>query len=100
MTSPRSTDGRFALDRRSGTICAMLRWISDGRRAREQRRGDARAVRAEFELDPPRGLAALRGLMRDVGELERARVTAHRRAAEEARDGRRTAPARVSSGRR
>jgi hypothetical protein len=77
----------------------MLRWISERRVAREQRRGDARALRAEFELERPRGLAALRALMRDIGDLERARMTAHKRSADEAR-GRQTAPARVSSGRR
>jgi hypothetical protein len=77
----------------------MLRSISDRRASRVQRRDDARALRAEFELDRPRGLAALRALVRDVGELERARMTAHKRTADDAR-GRHAAPTRMSSGRR
>jgi hypothetical protein len=77
----------------------MWRWITERRTARVRRRDDARALRAEFELERPRGLAALRALVRDIGDLERARMTAHKRAADDAR-GRHTAPSRVSSGRR
>ncbi|MDQ6804732.1 MAG: hypothetical protein M3065_07145 [Actinomycetota bacterium] len=53
-----------------------------GRRARrEQRALDKRALRSEFELDPPRRFAALRKLVADVGELERARIASHVEAA-------------------
>jgi hypothetical protein len=39
---------------------------------------DRAAVRAEFELDPPRGMMArLRAYARSVEELEHARVHAH-----------------------
>ncbi|MCA1689941.1 MAG: hypothetical protein LC720_05750 [Actinobacteria bacterium] len=47
-----------------------------------QRREIARAIRGELELEPPRGLARIRALTSEVGELERARMTALARALE------------------
>jgi hypothetical protein len=44
---------------------------------------DGRALRAEFELDRPRGLAALRALVATVEELERERIRSHRAAAQQ-----------------
>jgi hypothetical protein len=56
--------------------------LSDGllRRWRARRAShamDARALQSEFELDRPRGLAALRALGSDVGALERERLRTH-----------------------
>ncbi len=51
------------------------------RARREQRALDKRALRSEFELNPPRRFAALRNLVADVGELEQARIASHVQAA-------------------
>jgi len=42
------------------------------------------ALRSEFEFERPRGWAALRALVRDVGGLERARITARASAIDDA----------------
>jgi hypothetical protein len=53
----------------------------DGRQGwrarRKQRALDRQALRSEFELDPPRRFAALRKLVAEMSELERARIAAH-----------------------
>ncbi len=51
----------------------LSRWRAE--RARSAR--NRRAVRAEFELERPHGLAALRALARSVGELEGERIRSH-----------------------
>ncbi len=51
----------------------MGRW----RAARAHRAADRRAVRSEFELARPWGLAAWRALAASVGELERERIRSH-----------------------
>jgi hypothetical protein len=51
------------------------------RARREQRALDKRALRSEFELDRPRRFAALRKLVADMSELERARMASHTAAA-------------------
>jgi hypothetical protein len=50
-------------------------WWQRRRQTRLRRREIGLALRAEFELERPRGLAALRSLVWGVGELERARIT-------------------------
>lgn len=65
----------------------MVQWLAKRREDRIRRRGDARALRAEFELEPASGMARLRTLLRDVGELERARMSSHAAAREESRTG-------------
>jgi len=40
-------------------------------------------LRSEFELDRPRGLAALRALAASVGDLERERIRSHLAATQE-----------------
>lgn len=67
----------------------MRDWWTQRRLARLRRRVDGRALRAEFELEQPRGLAALRAFSRQIGELERARMTARVRALDELRASRR-----------
>jgi hypothetical protein len=52
-------------------------------------------VRAEFVLEPPRGLARIRALMREMTELEQARMAAHARALERPR-ARPAAPRRLA----
>jgi len=42
------------------------------------------ALRSEFEFERPRGWVALRALVRDVGGLERARITARASAIDDA----------------
>jgi hypothetical protein len=51
------------------------------RARRKQRALDKRALRSEFELDPPRRFAAVRKLVADMSELERARIASHEQAA-------------------
>jgi hypothetical protein len=53
----------------------MTNWWRRRREARNRRREVGLAIRAEFELERPRGFAALRSLAWGVGELERARIT-------------------------
>jgi hypothetical protein len=53
----------------------MTGWWQRRREARQRRREVGLALRAEFELERPRGLAAVRSLVWGVGELERARIT-------------------------
>jgi hypothetical protein len=64
---------------------AMENWWTRRRAQRRRRREIARAVRAEFELEPPRGLARIRALMNEVAALEQARMAAHARARERPR---------------
>jgi len=47
------------------------------RDARKRRADDRRALRSEFELDRPRGLAALRAFATSVVEFERERIRSH-----------------------
>lgn len=58
------------------------RW-TQRRQQRRRRREIGNALRSEFELERPRGFAALRELVRGVGELEKARMTARARALDE-----------------
>ncbi len=53
----------------------MTGWWQRRRQARQRRREVGLALRAEFELERPRGLAAVPSLVWGVGELERARIT-------------------------
>jgi hypothetical protein len=59
----------------------LTRW----RNKRERRARDRRALRSEFEIDRPRGFAALRALVADVGALERERIRSHAEAPRAAR---------------
>jgi hypothetical protein len=64
------------LDRQSRyALSTMANWWRRRRQARVRRREIGLAIRAEFELERPRGFAALRSLVWGVGELERARIT-------------------------
>lgn len=54
-------------------LVSPRRW----RAARRRRADDRRALRSEFELDRPRGLAALRSLALNVAELEGERIRSH-----------------------
>ncbi|MGI8803797.1 MAG: hypothetical protein ACR2KV_16800 [Solirubrobacteraceae bacterium] len=60
----------------------MASWGNQRRQERRRRREIGIALRAEFELDRPRGWAAVRALVQNVGELERARMTSSARARE------------------
>ncbi|HEU0317705.1 MAG TPA: hypothetical protein VFR49_10275 [Solirubrobacteraceae bacterium] len=53
----------------------MVNWWRRRRVARARRREIGLAIRAEFELERPRGFAAVRSFVWGVGELERARIT-------------------------
>jgi hypothetical protein len=53
----------------------MAAWWTRRRQARVRRREIAAAIRSEWELERPRGLAAVRAHISAVGELERARIT-------------------------
>jgi hypothetical protein len=54
---------------------------SGWRARRKERALDKRALRAEFEIDRPRGFARVRAFVAEVGELEAARLRAHDAAA-------------------
>ena len=76
----------------------MANWWTRRRAQRRRRREVDRAVRAEFELEPPRGPARIRAFMREIGALEQARMAAHARALERPRP--QPAPPRRLAGRR
>jgi len=54
----------------------MAKWWRQRRKDRLRRREIGIALRAEFDLENPRGWAGMRALIRGVGELERARMIA------------------------